>query len=52
MKKLIIIGLLIVLVVLFGAMPLNILGKCIKWLGSQLINLAKLINFFGYKGIA
>ena len=52
MKKIIIIGLLIVLVVLFGALPLNILGKCIAWLGNQLVNLARLINFFGYKGIA
>lgn len=51
MKKLILIILIVVLVVLFGAWPLNILGTIFEYIGIALKWLAKTLDFFNWTGL-
>ena len=51
MKNILLTILIIVLVVLFGTMPLSILGKIFEYLGIAFNWLAKSLNFFGWNGI-
>ena len=51
MKNLLITILIIVLVVLFGTVPLSILGKVFEYIGIALKWLADALNFFGWNGI-
>lgn len=51
MKNLIILLLILVLVVLFGSLPLSILAKAFEWLAKAMQWLAKCLNFFGWNGM-
>ena len=51
MKKILMIILIVVLVILFGSLPLAILSKIFEYIGIALNWLAKSINFFGFNGI-
>ncbi len=51
MKKILIIGLIIVLIVLFGTFPLSILSYIFTFVGKAFGWLAKILNVFGWNGI-
>ncbi|MBQ7352318.1 MAG: hypothetical protein IJW59_05645 [Clostridia bacterium] len=51
MKNILLTILIIVLVVLFGTVPLSILGKVFEYIGIGLNWFAKTLNFFGWNGI-
>lgn len=51
MKNLIITLIVIVLVILFGTIPLSILSKIFEYIAKGLQWLAKILNFFGWNGM-
>ena len=51
MKITTIILIAIVLTVLFGAVPLMIVGGVFEWLGKVLKELGKTLDFFGWGGV-
>ena len=51
MKKLLIAILIIILVILFGSIPLSIVSKIFEWLSIGIKWLANILNIFGWNGI-
>jgi len=51
MKTLLKIIIIVALVVLFGSLPLAVLGMIFQWLSWLLKTIAGAINFFGFNGI-
>ena len=51
MKNILLTILIIVLVVLFGTVPLSILGKVFEYIGIAFNWLAKTLNMFGWNGL-
>jgi hypothetical protein len=51
LKTLLKIIIIVALVVVFGSLPLAILGKVFEWLAAALKFIANAIDFFGWGGI-
>ena len=51
MKKILIAILIIALVILFGSIPLSIIGKIFEWISVAVKWLANILNIFGWNGI-
>lgn len=51
MKTIILIAVIVVLVVLFGTIPLAVISQIFTWLASVFSWLADLIDIFGFGGI-
>jgi len=51
LKTLLKIIIIAALIVLFGALPLKVLGVAFEWLAAALKTLAEWLDFFGWGGI-
>jgi len=51
MKVIVWLVLILVLVMLFGAVPLNILSKMFEWLSTATGWLGSAVDFFGWGGV-